>query len=193
MSSRLVAALALSTLGCAHIHVPGNEPGHIDARRPPESVERGKVEPPEDPGERMFVVSYGPFMGGGVATGSGQSARGAYGIGAEISAQLGTRERSHADDDFWIFPARAFGPNFGWTLASGEGKSFGPLYAELQAREIVGFGAGWAWDPDDDWHGPQGTLSFGPLYLRATHMLDGPSELHAGLLVKGSVSWISSR
>lgn len=193
MRARLLPPLVLSISGCAHVHVPGNEPGHIDVRRPPEHLDERQVEEPEDPGERMFVLSYGAFGGGGLAFGDGEGTRGAYGVGPEVSALFGSKDRSHADEFDLIIPPNSVGGNFGWILLSGEGKSLGPLYAEFQARTPVGIAAGWGWDPDDARHGPQATLSLGPLYLRGSHLLDGPSELHVGLVFKGSVSWIWSR
>lgn len=195
MKRAIAAASLLASTACFHQHSPRNAPGTIAVREPPRPLESREVETPLDPGENMFVLSYGAFAGGGIATGGDEDgSRAAYGIGPELSAQIGSSDRSHADDDFWILPTRSLGLNLGATLLTGEGDRLGPLYAELQVRELpLAFAAGWAWDQDDTEHGPQGTISLGPFYVRTTHLLDGATQVHGGLVLKGWSAWVWSR
>ena len=183
---------AFGALGCTHHHGSLNAPGNVRVLEPPARLEVRDVEPPADPGEQMVVLSYGPFVGGGAVLGDGP-ARAAFVFGPELGVQYGILQQSHRDDQALIFPDRSLGVNVGWTLVAASGHERA-LYAELQLREGFTFLApGWAWDPEDTTHGPQATLGFGPFYARATHVLDGETQIHGGLLWKGWSSWIWSR
>jgi hypothetical protein len=191
----LLAVLALA--GCHHLvlHRPRNAPGRSDVRTPPTEIAREGLERPDDPGERMLVLSGGGFGGGGYRGGGGRDGRGVYGAGVELSLLLGDTPRSHARDDFFIYPVRALGLNFGWTLAEREGGGVGPLYLELQASYLLfGVAAGYAVDADDGLHGFQGTLFMGPIYARVSAFGGGRgTDIQLGAILKLPVVWVWSR
>jgi hypothetical protein len=192
--SRWLALLLLGTAACGHTHSARNAPGNIDVRRPPAEITKKTVEEPGDPGEQAVVVAAGALGGGGIAFGGDEDARGAYGAGPELSLGYGTSDRSHADDDFFMYPQRSLGTNLGWTPLTGEGSGVGPLYAELYYSEvIVWLGGGWAWDPDDQRHGPQLTLTMMVLYVRATHLFDQGTQITGGISLKLPHAFVWSR
>jgi hypothetical protein len=195
MRAGALLLLGATVLGCGHHHYARNAPGNIDVHAPPAELDKRELEEPADPGEQMIVLTGGAFAGYGVAFGpDGEDGHGGYGIGPEVSVQYGSSDRSHADDQFFIFPERALGVNLGWTTISGEGQTTGPLYGELQVRsELVALAGGWAWDPTDETHGPQLTFALGPLYFRGTRQFDRSTELHAGVMLKFSSIWLWSR
>lgn len=182
--------------GCGHTHLAHNAPGHVDVMTPPAALDRRELEQPKDPGERMVVLAAGPFGGGGVAFGGDEDeARGGWAVGPELSVGYGSRERSHHEDDFVVMPDRSLGATLGWTAVTGEGQGVGPIYGELYYHELITWlGGGWAWDPDDHVHGPQLTLTTMVLYLRATHLFDGSTQIHGGLMMKLPVhGWVWSQ
>lgn len=181
--------------GCIkHYHLEHNAPGIIEVEKPP-ARKIHQVERPRDPGERMVAVSFGGFAGAGLAAfGTPSGVRFAYGAGPELSVVYGENARSHAEDDFVIFPRPAYGLNLGWTMLSEVGTGLGPVYGELQySDEVLGIAAGWAYDVNDHWHGPQLTSSLGPLYLRATYLTTNGFDVQLGLDLKASLLWIWSR
>jgi hypothetical protein len=194
LSRAALLVLLFALTGCAHTHFARNAPGHVDVYEPPAQIDRREVEPPRDPGEQMIVASAGALAGGGVAFGGDQDSRGAYGVGPELSVAYGTRGGSHAGDDFLILPESSGGVSLGWTALSGEGEGVGPLYGELFYQVILGWLAlGWAWDPDDTAHGPQGTLGVGPLYVRMTHLVDLGTQVQGGVSIKLPYVFVWSR
>lgn len=187
--SVFVALLALCT-GCAHTHLERNAPGVVDVQTRPRTA-NDRI--PQDPGESMLTMSYGGLGGGGVVVHDGAEAYGELGV--ELSLLRGIREVSHYDDDFVITPDRAFGASVGWNGLTSQGEGVGPLYAEfaLRAWMFAGMGLGWAWDVDDNQHGPQATLSLGPFYARVGHQFGQGTALSAGIVLKNQHSWIWSR
>jgi hypothetical protein len=196
MTPRIQGCLLLALApACAHQHLDRNAPGIVDVRAPPRDPKLRAVEDPVDPGERMLVFGYGALAGGGAAFGGAEDeTRGFAGGGAELSSYYGESPRSHYDDDFFIYPLERFGINLGFTALSTEGDPIGPAYAEAQyGLEAVNLAAGWAWDPDDAAHGPQATLSFGFLYLRAQHLSELGTQVGAGIVLKGNYALVWSR
>lgn len=190
-----VCVFALLAPGCVkHYHLEANAPGFTDPKEPPARKTK-KVEKPRDPGENMFVVSFGGFAGGGVAAfGTPSGLRGAYGLGPELSFVFGAMKRSHSEDDFVIFPRPAYGLNLGWTMLTYAGTGPGPFYAEAQfSDEVLGLAAGWAYDQNDRRHGPQITSSIGPVYMRGTYLGSNGFDLQIGLVIKGGLLWVWSR
>ena len=105
--------LVWSLAACTHSHLPRNAPGHVYLEVPPEDMANPEPELPEDPGERMLILSYGVFAGGGVLAEQDSDLAGDYGLGPEVSIELGERKRSHFEDDFFVLPDRSFGLRFG--------------------------------------------------------------------------------
>jgi hypothetical protein len=183
----------LSLASCAHFHGDHDAPGVVDPRAP-SPARPNLVEAPRDPGEQMIVLSPGPFLGGGATIGGPDGTRGSGSFGAEASVFLGRSDRSHAEDDYFLYPQRSFGANLGWTLLSSERAGPTTGYMEFQyADEAVGAAAGWAWDPHARSTGPQATVFAGPLYGRVTVLLDDRTTVEAGLLFKLPVVWVESR
>ncbi|MCA9668003.1 MAG: hypothetical protein KC503_20535 [Myxococcales bacterium] len=199
MRALALALLPLCVLaaasGCRPFHLQRNAPGRVDVRTPPRAIKKRGVEVPDDPGENWFTLSGGGFVGGGGRWGGGRGGRGVYGVGLELTAQIGRRKRSHNADDFLLFfPFEAIGLNVGWTLAEPEGGGIGAGYVELQVFYLLGgLAAGYAFDPGDGVHGPQFTAYFGPIYVRVVHLFDRGTDLQAGLFVKWPLSWVWSR
>jgi hypothetical protein len=172
--------------GCTHWHLERNAPGHVEVSKPPVEISREGVERPEDPGERMLVIS--PGLNAGLGSSQGFFAP----LGFETTLALGQREVSHSDDTEVIaIPEESLGLNLG-VQRSGGGRML--TYAEAQIFSLpYGFAAGWAFLPQTKHQGPQGTLFLGPLYLRATHVLGEYTELSVGLFVKVPMAIIWSR
>ena len=191
---KLAPLLAIASIGCAVHHLDANAPGHIDVLEPPHDRAARTAEPPKDPGEDMIVFTYGVLAGGGVAAPKDENVKGAYGIGPEASLHVGGSDYSHMHDADPVLPYRAVGFNLGWTALSRPGEGVGPIYGELQYREEgYWLAGGWAYDPDDQLHGPQATIGLGPLYLRVTELFDFGPSFQAGLVLKGSQTWVKSR
>ncbi len=189
-----IALCAWSATACTHSHLPRNAPGHVRVEVPPENMANPEPELPEDPGERMLIVSYGVFAGGGVLAEEDADLAGDYGLGPEISVELGDRNRSHFQDDFFVLPDRSLGLRFGLNVLDSKLEPPGAGFSEFAyTDEFVRAGAGWAWDADDARHGPHATLAAGPFFVRGMHLLDYGTSVHAGLLIGGSHAWIWSR
>jgi hypothetical protein len=190
---RSLFVLAVLCSGCVHVHRTRNAPGHVDIREPPAAIESVKVERPRDPGENMLALSPGPFVGGG-GWAAGNRTGGSYAVGTELSLLYGRSQRSHADDDFLVYPVDSVGVNAGATFASTEGVGLDRLYGELQlAQSLSGVAAGWAVERRTGASGPQITGFVGPLYVRSTTLLDQGTELTAGLVFKLPVVWVWSQ
>ncbi|HJZ86209.1 MAG TPA: hypothetical protein VKN99_13610 [Polyangia bacterium] len=188
--------LAAMAGGCVHWHLEHNAPGLIDVHKPPEHIAEPQPEDPEDPGERMLVLSGGGLVGGGWGAGGAAGNRSVASAGGEISLLVGSTPFSHREDNFFVYPLTALGLNLGWTLYDSDGTGLGPLYAELQLQDLphlTGLAAGWAVDPDDRVHGPQATGSFGPVYVRFNYLFDRGSALTVGLVIKAPLVWVWSR
>lgn len=188
MKRAIAIGLLVSTNACVRTHLQHDAPGHVDLKRPPENPEAPAAERPRDPGERLLVTSVGPFGGLGVD----QSAFAAT-FGAEASVHYGVTDRSHAEDDFIVYPTTAVGLNVGANLLTrGRGPSRG--YAEVQYSDLpFGIAGGWAWDPGLAKNGPQATAFAGPLYLRSTTLLGLSTDVEIGLVFKLPAVWVWSR
>ncbi len=186
-----VAAYVLS--GCGMSYLEKNAPGIADIRTPPPADAPRIVEVPRNPGGNLVIVSYGGFAGIGGSGGPGGGSF-SYGVGPEVSIAKGITTSNHPDSLFYPFMEWGYGVNLGWSVLSQLGKSVGPVYAEAEIRrEAFALGLGWVWSPVDKTHGPQATLSWGPLYLRGTHEADLGTQVHLGLLIKGYSAWSWSR
>jgi hypothetical protein len=192
--ARVLFAAGVLQLACAHSHARHNAPGNIDVHQPPADLASRTPEVPDDPGEQMVVISAGALGGGGLGFGGDRDARGVYGVGLEASIGYGTRPRSHSDDDFFILPVESVGANIGWTGLSNEGDGVGPVYGELYYGDLPAWlAAGWAYDIDDNKHGPQITFSMLFLYARMTHLFDLGTQVQAGLMMKLPYAFVWSR
>lgn len=184
--SALVVAVALGVVGCWHTDVVRVAPGNIDVRaRPRPSPYVGTVETPDDPGESYLVVSPGVTGAGAVVVDHG-AVNGAYVTGGELTVLYGTSAHSHHEDDFLIFPERAFGVSAGASAALVHGGST-PAVVYFEAQYSVmpcGVAAGWAFDVALGQSGPQATAFCGPLYARAMHVFGDRTEASVGLLLK---------
>ncbi len=181
---RLLPVLLLALSACVHAHRPDNAPGNIDVHAPPRDIAAHEVEPPEDPGEQMMVYSLGAVGGGGVffPQAENEEVDATWTVGPEVSVGYGTRSRSHNEDDFFVFPERSYGGSIGWTALTRAGEGVGPIYGEAYFHEtLLTVAGGWAWDPNDQTHGPQITLSTLLLFVRATHLFDLGTQAIIGI------------
>jgi hypothetical protein len=177
-----------------HTDVVRLRPGHIDLGTPPPNPTVEVPSWPRDPGERYLVLSPGVFAGAGVAFENAQTTRVAGALGGEVSLHYGTADRSHAEDDFFIYPQKTYGLNVGYTALSQEGTQPGVGYVEAQYSEPpYGAALGWTWDTARAQTGPQATLFAGPLYARVTHLDGGRTEITGGLFIKVPYSWVWAR
>lgn len=182
----LLASFAALLSGCAHEHLAHNAPGHVEVMRPPEKPLSHKVVEPRDPGEQMLVLAIGPMASLGwsrpLAASSGSLA-GNFSI--EGSVHYGRDDRSHYEDNWPIYPPGSIGLNLGASaIATGEGTR-GLLYSEAQyATALMGAAGGWAMDPGNSKHGPQGTIFLGPFYSRATFLMHDRAEVSFGFFFK---------
>jgi hypothetical protein len=194
---RLVALLAcVAACSPLRFHRDTNAPGVIDVSEPPSNVEPGQTALPGDPGERMVTFNPGLFGGAGYAPSHDGGERWVFPLGVELTLNRGERDRSHFRDDFFVYPVRGEGVNLGWAAIElgGDDTEIGPLYLEYQRFETVyGAAAGLAFDPDDVDFGAQGTVWYGPYYLRVRYLIDGGAEVIGGLQIKVPLVWISSR
>ncbi len=192
-SGVLLSAWLSLGVGCAHTHLDHNAPGHIDVATPPEDLAAQKTELPEDPGERLLVLSAGAFSGLGWGF-YDDDVRTDWAVGPELGLALGQNPRSHYEDDFFLEPRSALGVRLGLNALDREQSGLGPAFGEIAYTEtLVRLSGGWAWDPGDARHGPQATLAFGPIYARATHLLDTGTSLHLGVTISGSHTWVWSQ
>src|SRR5689334_5851404 len=106
---RALAAACLATLSsCSHTHLRATAPGHVDVTTPPDRIDAGEVELPDDPGEHRLALSYGVLLGtaGALREGAGDNAGGALSL--ELSAHYVQADHSHNDDAF-PWPAFPYG------------------------------------------------------------------------------------
>jgi len=185
----LALALACAAAGCRHVHRDTNAPGIIDVRTPPRDPAGTPRVRPADPGERMLTVNPGVFWGAGPQT---AEPHGFGELGAEVTINLGENDRSHYEDDFFVYPQRGVGASLGWSAVhidlaedgSGEAR-LGPIYAEAQIFRLPWIvGGGLAVDPFDGDAGVQVFGAFTTLYARARYLVDGGAELAIGIQLK---------
>src|SRR5690606_41771660 len=87
------------------------------AARPPPGAPAGAPRGrPADPGERMLTVNPGVFWGAGPQT---AEPHGFGELGAEVTINLGENDRSHYEDDFFVYPQRGVGASLGWSAEIG--------------------------------------------------------------------------
>jgi len=182
------AVFAIEWTGCAEFHdAQRNALGHINVNDPPQSLESRQPEQPRDPGVRVVRLNAGVLAGGG-GTLSTRST-GAYGVGGEISLHVGSRDRTPG------LPLldRALGLNLGINVLDSSVKGPGPAYAEAQFtwRELW-LAGGWAFDGSRA-QGRQATAGFGPFFVRYRHLFEGEGSIILGVLVKGGITWTTSR
>jgi hypothetical protein len=187
-------AVLLLPAACAVTRLERNAPGVADIATAPAPSAPRAVEPPGDPGGNMVVLSAGVFSGIGGAFGGSKEGGFSYGFGPEVSLAKGVT-RSSNEDTFFPYPLleRGFGVNLGWTALT-RSLSTGPLYLEGEYRDtFFTVALGWTVNPKESTHGPQATITVGPLYLRGTHELDLWSQVTVGLLFKGAHGWLWSQ
>jgi hypothetical protein len=200
----MTAALA----GCV-IHGQRNAPGIVKVEQPPHPnrVACNEPEIPDDPGERVFTVSTGLGFAGGAGISRSDDLVGLYVLNAEMSLHYGVRNRSHYDDRGLIpfvnpnhWPHHSLALNLGWHVLQREadGPGVGAGYAELQVYSLklmaTGVAAGWAYDLEEERHGPQITLfTLGTFFVRVTHLLDRGTDLLFGMQFKVPISFMWSK
>jgi hypothetical protein len=180
--------------GCVVTHWDLNAPGHIDVATPPRAIETRQTETPEDPGERLLVVSAGPFAAGGISFGTDSGLQTSGTLGAELSVQMGTEQTSHRDD-FLLYPEKALGMNVGWVAPTGL-RATSALYFEGQVwYRPVGLAGGWLIAPGGPSRdqGPQLTGFVGPFFLRGNVSLAGQVSIQLGVILKFAGVWVWSQ
>lgn len=198
MTARAVALLVVVASGCTHTDLARNAPGHVDPRCPPRTPEE-RV--PVDPGEQHVVIAYGAVGGLGAHVTGGAPGFAAL-AGPEVSVLYGRSATSHADPS-WVIPSRAYGLRVGgvWATSNArhdDGARARPsaqIYGEaaLRFERVIGAGAGWAVDVDGVGHGPQLTVSAGPLLLRGTHLQRGGTFVVLGVILSGQHAFVWSQ
>lgn len=189
------AALALLLTGCGNQHLRTNAPGRVDLSTPPDATKtpRGATETPKDPGEHTLVLLPGPYVGAG----SGKQDDGPTATvvtGFEMSLQYGSRDHSHAFDDFFTAPPKRVGVNVGGDLWARHRHKPDRAYGELQYSDDGSFIAGgWAYSPALERSGPQVTLGWGFFYFRSSTMLGYGTDFTGGLVFKIPTVWTWSR
>jgi len=190
--------LALGSAGCALTHSTRNAPGNVDLARRTEDPEQPPTSPPEDPGEDALRLAVGPSGAGVIPSQSSDGkTRGAF--GAEFSAYLHRRKYSvpwDRRDGFYGSADRYNGINVGVLGLWREDRSGARFYAEAQHSELaglVGLAAGWQATTLGH-HGPQLTLSLGPLYVRSATSLEQGTDFELGAIFKYPWTvWLGSR
>lgn len=189
--------LLLLSPGCTPIHSTRNAPGRVDLT-PPTDPEHSPVQPPDDPGEDTLRLAVGP-SGGGVLSSRSSDGQTQGTFGAEVSVYHHRKRYSSARDrsDGYLGNGDRYnGLNLGllglWRM-DGAGAR---LYAEAQHSELaglVGLAAGWQANTLG-YHGPQFTLSLGPLYARSATSLKQGTDVELGVIFKYPWTiWLGSR
>lgn len=202
MRAAAVLALLVALAGCP-VHMQRNAPGTIDVHAPPSEIAREQVEPPIDPGERVFMVSAGALAGVGVRVG-GDGRLAAEGA-AEISVSWGELDKSHEKAQpivpipIVVLPPKRTGINLGWVFAepnpdNSDDGELGPIYLEYQvSRLLSGWSAGYSWDPEDDSHGPHVGAFFTGYYVKAGYRIGRGAEAMIGVVLKLPQTFVWSR
>jgi hypothetical protein len=200
----VVCVVALALAGC-HTHREPNAPGIIDPLVPPRDVTDPQLELPDDPGERMVMLT-GGVVGG--AHGGSIEDGAAIDLALEATVSWGESESSHNDHASRLFvprgviiPPRSTGVTLGWSglrIVHHDDDSWstrtGPLYLQAQrAWAIAGVAAGLAFDPSTGGTGPQVDAYFTFYYLRVRILFGDGWELGGGLQIKIPQTWVWSR
>ena len=196
MRARLVTA-ALLLAACGHRHRDTNAPGIHEIETPPPDLASHEPIEPADPGERMVTVNPGVLGGGG---GRAASPHGFGELGVELTVNRGESPGSHAEDNFFVYPAVGYGASIGWSALrlfddpGDDDAQVGPLYAEVQGFELpYAGGVGYAVDPWHGHHGPQAFIFLMSGYVRARYYWDDGIEVTLGLQLKLPKVWVWSR
>jgi hypothetical protein len=207
VSLRALLPWLLVGAACIHYDRDGGAPGLVDVARPPYAPGLRLLEPARPPGERLFALSPGALLLGGVR-GIGHDARGAGSLGGELSVEWGTIDENHhhtGDEDHqrhlelpsrgWqqglVLPERAWGLTAGAQLFD-DGVS-GPLSLELRRRdELALYGLGPFYQPSSRHAGVVASAQWAIFVLRAGYSADG-AFAHAGLDLFYPITWVRTR
>lgn len=204
MSRTIILAVALVATGC-HYHRDTNAPAVIDPLAPPKDVTSEQPEYPDDPGERMVVLTYG--VSGG-AFGGSLAPSVAVDVAAEVTLSFGEDTITHNDRASRLFiprgvvlPDRSYGVTLGWSalrvLTSDSDDTVtttGPIYLQAQRSWLFGtVSGGVAVDPRTGGIGPQIDASYTFYYLRGRALAGDGWELGGGMFFKLPTTWVWSR
>jgi hypothetical protein len=206
MSATRVAALALVLAAACHHHRDANAPRLSDPAVPPRDPSYQGLEYPDDPGERMVMLTTGGL--GGVFGGSIDGDAAVIDLAAEATLSWGESAVSHNDQASRLFiprgvvlPPRSTAVTLGWSgvrvvMAEGADTEVrtGPLYVEVQRSGMfAGVAAGWAFDPVTRGTGPQVNAYYAFYYLRGRALFGDGWELGGGLQLKIPTTWVWTR
>lgn len=180
--------------GCFQTHLRRDAPGLVDVRKPPEKIEERAVEEPGDPGERWLTLHYGVLAGGGVDGRERGADSSGWVLSLDVALHYTDLGYSH-DEDGWLylwFPP-TIGLHLGYRAIEAEPVDLAVLRPFYLEASWSLFSLGWQADFERPAHGPQFTLSFGPLYLRTGYLFDHGGQFEAGLVLQGFHAWIWSR
>lgn len=204
MRVALLVVVAIAAAGC-HYHRDLNAPMVVDPVVPPKDVTDPQMEYPEDPGEKMVMLTTG-VLGGAFGGSLGPSA--VVDLAVEATVSIGENPTSHNDQASRLFmprgvlmPPSSKGLTLGWSgmrVLTREGGpttlETGPIYVELQrAWLFAGLGAGWAIDPRTGGTGPQVNAFYTFYYLRGRVLFGDGWELGGGLQIKIPNTWVWHR
>ncbi len=180
------AALVLLS-GCyLHREYDRNGPGHVDLYTPPVTM----VEMPVDTGRHGLLISSGALGGGGPLFRQEVGSESFGRLQLELSVDYFRTISGAAEEPDNLPPLN--GINLGATLLSSHAPLERQLYAEIQhTNRLVGAAVGWTWNPVTNAHGPQATLSYGPIYARGGWLPGQAGTLEFGLALKSyaKLSW----
>jgi hypothetical protein len=181
------ALLVLAISGCyLHREYDRNGPGLTDLAVPPTRM----LEMPTDPGRQGLIFSGGLLGSGGWLLPNEGATSSVGRLQAELSADYFRIPTGGSEEADSLPPLT--GINLGYTALTSDDALRHQLYAELQhTRDLVGIALGWTYQPVTAAHGPQATLSYGPVYLRGGLLPGTAGTVEIGFALKGYVklSW----
>jgi len=202
MRAMAVAVASALLAGCP-AHLERNAPGIVDVMKPPADVSREQVEPPGDPGEKVALLGVGGFGGAGIRLGSDDLF--AAEAGVEVSLHWGQLEHSHIKGQPLlpippvVLPDKRVGVNVGWIIYEPDPddtdrSELGPIYVEwLQADRLWSWSAGYSYDPQDESHGPQISMSGFGYYMKASYRFERGADFIIGAVIKLPQTFVWSR
>jgi hypothetical protein len=156
------------------VHHDRNAPPEVDTRSP-------EPEEPRDPGMRSVVAAVRTVGGFGYTTGGRGGTAGSSHAGVEGHLLFGATPEG-ARPQFRAGPQlipplldyypvwQGAGLDFGWAPIRDDDR-YARLYMEAYLIRVpFTLGGGWAWEPNGPGKGPQATLWFGPIFLRAAFL-----------------------